>query len=101
MKTFLLVVSLLYATTICAQTYQLEVDYLNSLLLSKEKSSPEIIIMRDAFNEACDEGKSYPALPYDTISESFNFTYVLTAPECQKEWFLNDLKSGALCVMQI
>lgn len=83
---------LLFPAFATAQTYQLEVDYLNNLLSSKEKTSPEIIIMRDAFNQACGNGKTYPLLPYDTAAKSFNFIYILDCPGVPEKTVFKRLK---------
>jgi len=67
-----------------AQTYKMEVDLINSLLISKEKTGPEALEMKKNLDEACDSGRTYPLLPYDTTSGTFNFTYILNCPDVSK-----------------
>lgn len=85
-----------------AQTYRMEVDYLNSLLMSHEKTAQEVTQMKKALDDACDDSKTYPVLPYDTLTKSFNFTFILDCPGIPKKVLFERTKEwGALSYADI
>jgi len=83
---------LLFPAFAAAQTYQLEVDYINALLATKEKLPEELVSMKRQLDEITDTGKDYPVLPYDTLTESFNFTYILDCPGVPEKVVFKRLK---------
>jgi len=90
------ITSLLFAMLIPAiaasQTYKAERDYLNTLLSTHEKTPQEVTIMKKGLDDACDASRTYPILPYDTLSGSINFTYVLECPKVSKEVLFKRVK---------
>lgn len=87
-----LLLTLLFPAIASTQTFQMEIDHLNTLLQTGEKTPQEVTIMRKALIEACGDSKNYPVLPYDTLSGSFNFIYILECPKVPKDVLFKRVK---------
>lgn len=77
MKTLIILLACFAPGVLVAQTYKMETDYLNSRIFSHEITGTEALDMKKNLDAACDSVNGYPVLPYDTLTKTFNFTYVL------------------------
>lgn len=88
--------SLLFAMLIPAiaatQTYKAECDYLNGLLKSGEKTPQEVGQMKKDLDNACNGSKTYPVLPYDTLTGIFHFSYILDCAGISKKVLFERVK---------
>jgi|APIni6443716594_1056825.scaffolds.fasta_scaffold128144_1 hypothetical protein len=104
------IVSML-TTTLCAQTLNIEKQYLNNQLNSGKLNSEQTRELSDKWNTFRSNYK-YPVLPYDTIAGEFDFTDIIAFNDLDKrtiyqrclQWFVlnsqeityQDLEAGKI-----
>ena len=77
--------ALLISFVASGQTYQMEKARLNGMYESGRINATEAAEMRREFESIVNQRGGYPVLPYDSLTNTFNFIYTINLPGMQRK----------------
>ena len=75
-----------------AQTYHIEKERLNDMYRSGKINATEAAEMKREFESIVNQRGGYPVLPYDSLTNTYNFTHVVSLPGIQKKAIYRRIK---------